>query len=114
MEVAEVPTWILSQVPTVAERALLDPYVQECKQRALYDTGIDAEYGDKLVTLSTCEYKKEEQNKRGNEYNKKAVLHLWKHKSGTASYFLHYSVVCFDNSFLQLPTSALSYTNRML
>ena len=21
-----------------------------------YDTGIDAEYGDKLVTLSTCEY----------------------------------------------------------
>lgn len=31
-------------------------YVQECKQRALYDTGIDAEYGEKLVTLSTCEY----------------------------------------------------------
>lgn len=31
-------------------------YVQECKQRALYDTGMDAEYGDKLVTLSTCEY----------------------------------------------------------
>ena len=58
--------------------------------------------------------KKEEQNKRGNEYNKKAVPHLWKHKSGTASYFLHYSVVCFDSSFLQLPTSALSYTNRML
>lgn len=31
-------------------------YVQECKQRALYDTGMDAEYGDKLITLSTCEY----------------------------------------------------------
>ena len=31
-------------------------YVNECKQRALYDTGMDAEYGDKLVTLSTCEY----------------------------------------------------------
>ena len=31
-------------------------YVQECKQRALYDTGIDAEYGDRLITLSTCEY----------------------------------------------------------
>ena len=26
------------------------------KSRALYDTGIDAEYGDKLLTLSTCEY----------------------------------------------------------
>ncbi|WP_316518176.1 class B sortase [Neglectibacter sp. CSJ-5] len=31
-------------------------YVDECKQRALYDTGMDAEYGDKLITLSTCEY----------------------------------------------------------
>ena len=36
--------------------------------------------------------KKEEQNKRGNEYNKKAVPHLWKHKSGTASYFRFLSV----------------------
>ena len=24
--------------------------------RALYDTGVTAEYGDKLITLSTCEY----------------------------------------------------------
>lgn len=23
---------------------------------ALYDTGVSAEYGDKLITLSTCEY----------------------------------------------------------
>ncbi|RHB26769.1 hypothetical protein DW889_12830 [Bacteroides stercoris] len=68
-----------------------------------------------LPTKAVCPpEKKEEQNKRGNEYNKKAVPHLWKHKSGTASYFLYYSAVCFDNSFLQLPTSALSYTNRML
>ncbi|EFV28544.1 hypothetical protein HMPREF1016_03265 [Bacteroides eggerthii 1_2_48FAA] len=35
--------------------------------------------------------RKEEQNKRGNEYNKKAVPHLWKHKNGTASYFLEVS-----------------------
>lgn len=35
---------------------IFNTYVQECKQRALYDTGMDAEYGDKLVTLSTCEY----------------------------------------------------------
>lgn len=31
-------------------------YVEECKNLALYDTGVSAEYGDKLITLSTCEY----------------------------------------------------------
>jgi sortase B len=27
-----------------------------CPRRQLYDTGVDAEYGDQLMTLSTCEY----------------------------------------------------------
>lgn len=27
-----------------------------CHERQLYDTGITAEYGDELITLSTCEY----------------------------------------------------------
>ena len=31
-------------------------YVANCKSRSLYDTGITAEYGDMLITLSTCEY----------------------------------------------------------
>ncbi len=31
-------------------------YVSKCKELALYDTGITAEYDDKLITLSTCEY----------------------------------------------------------
>lgn len=31
-------------------------YIAKCKELALYDTGITAEYGDKLITLSTCEY----------------------------------------------------------
>lgn len=31
-------------------------YVDKCKELALYDTGVSAEYGDKLITLSTCEY----------------------------------------------------------
>ena len=31
-------------------------YIEAVKSRALYDTGIDAAYGDKLLTLSTCEY----------------------------------------------------------
>lgn len=33
-----------------------DDFVATCKQLALYDTGVDAQYGDKLITLSTCEY----------------------------------------------------------
>ena len=31
-------------------------YIKEVKERALYDTGISAVFGDKLLTLSTCEY----------------------------------------------------------
>lgn len=34
-------------------------YVAECKARALYDTGVTAQYGDRLITLSTCEYSAE-------------------------------------------------------
>lgn len=31
-------------------------YVNEVKKLSLYETGVDAEYGDKLITLATCEY----------------------------------------------------------
>lgn len=31
-------------------------YVENCKARSIYDTGFTAEYGDQLITLSTCEY----------------------------------------------------------
>ena len=31
-------------------------YIEMCKELALYDTGVTAEYGDRLITLSTCEY----------------------------------------------------------
>ena len=33
-----------------------DAYIAKCKELAIYDTGVNAEYGDKLITLSTCEY----------------------------------------------------------
>lgn len=33
-----------------------DAFIAQCKALALYDTGITAEYGDHLLTLSTCEY----------------------------------------------------------
>ena len=31
-------------------------YIKTCKELALYDTGVTADYGDRLITLSTCEY----------------------------------------------------------
>lgn len=31
-------------------------YLAQCQKRSLYDTGLTAEYGDHLLTLSTCEY----------------------------------------------------------
>ena len=30
-------------------------YVLECEDRSLYDTGVDIEYGDEFLTLSTCD-----------------------------------------------------------
>ena len=42
---------------TDAENASeFDAYVAKCKELSLYDTGVSAEYGDKLISLSTCEY----------------------------------------------------------
>ena len=33
-----------------------DAYIQNAKNNAYYETGVTAEYGDKLITLSTCDY----------------------------------------------------------
>ena len=33
-----------------------DAFVERCKALSFYDTGVTAEYGEKLITLSTCEY----------------------------------------------------------
>ena len=39
---------------------LFDAYVQQVQEASIYDTGIKAEYGDQLLTLSTCEYGRED------------------------------------------------------
>ena len=39
--------------------ARFDAYIARCKALSLYDTGVEARYGDKLITLSTCEYSRE-------------------------------------------------------
>ena len=36
--------------------AEFDAFVQTCKSLSFYDTGITPVYGDKIITLSTCEY----------------------------------------------------------
>lgn len=38
------------------DEADFNEFVAEIKSRAFYDTGVTAEYGDKLLCLSTCEY----------------------------------------------------------
>lgn len=39
-----------------ADEADFNNFINTAKELAFYDTGISAEYGDKLITLSTCEY----------------------------------------------------------
>lgn len=39
-----------------ADAAEFNSFLSACQSLALYDTGVSAEYGDKLITLSTCEY----------------------------------------------------------
>lgn len=35
-------------------QAQYDTYVEQVKEMALYDTGVTAEYGQRLITLETC------------------------------------------------------------
>ncbi len=39
--------------------AEFNSFVKTCKRESFYDTGITPQYGDKLITLSTCEYSQE-------------------------------------------------------
>ena len=37
-------------------QAQFDQFVFKCKDLSFYDTGVTPVYGDKLITLSTCDY----------------------------------------------------------
>lgn len=39
-----------------SDEAEFNAYMRQCMALSYYDTGIIAKYGDKLITLSTCEY----------------------------------------------------------
>lgn len=38
------------------DKGEFDTFINKCKELSFYDTGKTAKYGDKLITLSTCEY----------------------------------------------------------
>lgn len=40
----------------LSDKADFDYFVEHVKENALYDTGVDMEWGDELLTLSTCNY----------------------------------------------------------
>ena len=42
-----------------ADKEAFNSFLVNCAQYSLYDTGLSAVYGDKLLTLSTCEYTQE-------------------------------------------------------
>ena len=49
-----ISSTLISLIEETAEE--FNAYIGKCKELSLYDTGLNAEYGDKLITLSTCEY----------------------------------------------------------
>ena len=44
------------QYADLSEPERFAEFVEQAQEAALYDTGVTAEYGDKLLTLSTCSY----------------------------------------------------------
>lgn len=44
------------QFTDAADETAFHDFVSTCKKLSIYDTGVTAAYGDKLITLSTCEY----------------------------------------------------------
>lgn len=44
------------QYPELNTPELFEEYYRQVKAASLYDTGVEAEYGDQLLTLSTCSY----------------------------------------------------------
>ena len=40
----------------LSDRDDFEYYAKEVKERALYDTGVEAQWGDEFITLSTCSY----------------------------------------------------------
>ena len=44
------------QYANLSDEADFAAYVEQVQKAALYDTGVKAQYGEQLLTLSTCSY----------------------------------------------------------
>ncbi len=55
----EAGTFPYYRFVNAADEREFDSYIARCRELALYDTQVSAEYGDHLLTLSTCEYSRE-------------------------------------------------------
>lgn len=44
----------------LSSREAFDKYIRQVREAALYDTGVKPEYGDSILTLSTCSYHTED------------------------------------------------------
>lgn len=44
------------QYKDLTDPAVFDEFVDQVKAAEIYDTGVEPEYGDQLLTLSTCDY----------------------------------------------------------
>lgn len=44
----------------LSDEAIFEEYLEQVRAVAIYDTGLTAEYGDELLTLSTCNYHTED------------------------------------------------------
>ena len=40
----------------LTDEAVFDEFIWQAKEASIYDTGVEAEYGDELITLITCAY----------------------------------------------------------
>ena len=54
--VGETDVFRYYQYADLSEAERFSEYVEQVRAAALYDTGVTAEYGDRLLTLSTCSY----------------------------------------------------------
>lgn len=52
-----------------------DSNMQEMAKMSLYDTGVTAQYGDRLLTLSTCDYREKRSFRCSCEENREGVNH---------------------------------------
>lgn len=48
--------FLFNRFVDAADEGDFDTFVQQCQALSYYDTGITAQFGDKLITLCTCEY----------------------------------------------------------